>query len=82
MSLSIRKPVLGMGVLALGMLALGTLSTFASMPLFADADPGIQAYNKGDFVTAYRTWKAAADRGEIDAAYNLGMLYAKGIRGG
>ncbi len=39
---------------------------------------GIEAYNKGDFATAYRQLKSAADAGDSDGQVNLGYLYARG----
>lgn len=38
----------------------------------------IDAYNRGDAVTAFALLKAAADRGDFDAQVNLGYLYARG----
>ena len=39
---------------------------------------GISAYNNGDFATAYRDLKSAADAGDSDAEVNLGYMYARG----
>lgn len=43
-----------------------------------DVGAGIDAYNHGDFATAYRLLKSAADAGDSDAQVNLGYLYARG----
>ena len=39
---------------------------------------GIDAYNSGDFATAFRDLKSAADAGDADAEVNLGYMYARG----
>lgn len=39
---------------------------------------GMQAYNRGDFTTAYRLLRQAADGGDPEAQVNLGYLYARG----
>ena len=44
----------------------------------ADADAGLEAYERGDFEVAYQEWRQLADRGEARAQYNLGLLYHRG----
>src|SRR5690242_14702172 len=39
---------------------------------------GMRAYNNGDFATAYRLLRQAADAGDPEAPVNLGYLYARG----
>jgi len=39
---------------------------------------GINAYNRGDFATAFRLLKTASDAGDSDAQVNLGYLFARG----
>lgn len=39
---------------------------------------GMQAYNSGDFATAYTLLSQAADAGDPEAQVNLGYLYARG----
>jgi hypothetical protein len=39
---------------------------------------GMQAYNNGDFATAYSLLRQAADAGDPEAQVNLGYLYARG----
>ena len=51
----------------------------ASSALWGDAAAGVAAFKKGDYQAAYREWKAAADKGQPDAQYDLGLLYAKGL---
>jgi hypothetical protein len=39
----------------------------------------IEAYNRGDYATAYRLTLPLAQRGDRIAQYNMGTLYAKGL---
>ena len=39
---------------------------------------GMRAYNSGDFATAWRLLREAADRGDAEAQANLGYMYARG----
>src|ERR1700721_3958368 len=55
------------------------LATFASSAIWADAAAGMAAFKKGDYQGAFREWKAAADKGQAEAQYDLGLLYAKGL---
>jgi TPR repeat protein len=66
-------------------LSLALALTFAANLAQADgAQPspnviaGINAYNRGDFNTAFALLKQEADRGDSDAEVNLGYLYARG----
>ncbi len=38
----------------------------------------IEAYQAGDFETAYALWYGAAEGGNADAQYNIGVLHARG----
>ena len=44
----------------------------------ADALAGMQAYNSGDYASAYRLLRAAADANDPEAQVNLGYMYARG----
>jgi TPR repeat protein len=44
----------------------------------SSAVAGIEAYNRGDISSAFRSLKLAADAGDSDAQANLGYLYARG----
>ena len=47
--------------------------------VFADiVEQGIEALIRGDYAEAYCLWKPEADRGNAEAQYNLGWLYANG----
>lgn len=58
----------------------GVSSLFlAAVPLFADTAAGLEAFRTGDYQTAFREWKAAAEKGHADAQFDLGVLYSKGL---
>jgi len=63
-----RNAMLGIGV-----------ALIASNALWADAAAGLAAFEKGNYLVAFREWKAAADKGQPEAQYDLGLLYAKGL---
>ena len=44
----------------------------------AGRDEGKAAYNKGDYATAYKEFKAAAVQGDAKAQYDLGLMYQNG----
>jgi len=48
------------------------------MPALADLYAAQNAYNKGDFATAFREYKALAELGQPLAQANIAMLYAAG----
>lgn len=49
-----------------------------SIPVMADFQAGLKAYQKGDYATALREWQPLAEKGDANAEYNLGLLYAAG----
>jgi uncharacterized protein len=58
-----------------------TLLTFAiliAVPAFADFNAAVDAYKKGDYVTAAKEWRTLADQGNPAAQYNLALLYLDG----
>ena len=38
----------------------------------------MDAFNKGDFVTAFKEWKPIAEEGNASAQFNLGFMYSNG----
>jgi uncharacterized protein len=58
-------------------LAFLTLSQGVSDAL-ADAAAGSAAFERGDYVRAMAEWASAAERGDPDAEFGLGMLYERG----
>ena len=57
------------------LLVLVLLYPMASM---ADFHEGLEAYIRGDFVTAIRLWRPLAEAGHAKAQNNLGVMYANG----
>ena len=66
-----RKPLLFPAPLALAAL-------ISAVPLFADFQAGLDAYQKGDYVGAAKEWRPLAEEGDATAQYNLGLLYLDG----
>jgi hypothetical protein len=64
----------GSRLLWAGVVLLGTTSA-----LFGDTAAGLQAFRKADYPTAYREWERAAEQGQAEAQYDLGVLYLKGL---
>ena len=50
----------------------------AGLLFAADFELGKQAFEKGDYATALKEWQPLAEEGLPFAAYNVGLLYAKG----
>src|SRR5271165_7309672 len=50
-----------------------------ALPVWADVAAGMQAFKNKDYQRAYREWKAAADAGQAEAQFDLGVLYAQGL---
>ncbi len=42
---------------------------------------GMEAYDKGDYATAFEEWRPLAEQGDANAQYNLGVMYnhARGV---
>ncbi|WP_241907900.1 tetratricopeptide repeat protein, partial [Vibrio splendidus] len=55
-----------------------TLLLFASFAQSADFDKGFNAYNQGDFKTAYSEWSPLAEQGDANAQSNLALMYLDG----
>jgi TPR repeat protein len=47
-------------------------------PLRADFKAGLAAYDRGDFRAALQEWQPIAERGDANAQFNVGLLYASG----
>jgi TPR repeat protein len=50
----------------------------AALPAAADFQAGLQAYERKDYATALKEWQPLAEKGDANAQYNLGLLYAQG----
>jgi TPR repeat protein len=57
---------------------LSLLLLVAVLPALADFQAGLDAYNKGDYVTAAKEWRTLAEAGGPIAQFNLGLLYLDG----
>jgi TPR repeat protein len=62
----------------LGLLGSVVLS-LAAAPAFADTAAGLTAFKNKDYSKAYKEWKAAAEAGQAEAQFDLGVLYAQGL---
>jgi hypothetical protein len=47
--------------------------------LLADFQTGVDAYNRGDYATAYREFLPLAKQGDAKAQNNLGVMYDNGL---
>ena len=51
------------------------------VPAWADFQAGMDAYNRGDYGTAFRVWRPLAEQGDANVQVLLGILYEKGQYG-
>ncbi len=51
----------------------------AAIPASADTAAGVAAFKTKDYHRAYQEWKAAAEAGQAEAEFDLGLLYAEGL---
>ncbi len=49
-----------------------------ALPVWADFQAGMDAYNRGDFKTALREWQPLAEQGDAQAQFSYGLLYENG----
>jgi len=61
-------------IIAAALLSLTLPSSVAAQ----DFDRGVSAYNDGDYPTALREFRLAAEQGNALAQYNLGIMYGNG----
>ncbi len=45
---------------------------------WADFKDGVAAYQRGDYATAVKEFRAVAEQGDTDAQYNLGFMHEDG----
>ena len=48
------------------------------VPAWADFKAGMDAYNRGDYVTALHEWRPLAEQGDARAQFSLGLSYENG----
>jgi len=58
--------------------ALALVLLTAPLPALANFAKGLEAYKKGDYVTAAQEWRPLAEQGDPIDQYNLGLLYLDG----
>ncbi len=51
---------------------------FGAAPARADVKGGVEAWQRGDFTSAVREWRALANQGDPDAQFNMGQAYKLG----
>jgi|TARA_B110000263_G_scaffold240381_1_gene243501 TPR repeat protein len=54
------------------------LALLAPLNAGADSDKGVAASQAGDWATAEKEWKKAAEQGNVTAQFNLGIMYDSG----
>jgi TPR repeat protein len=60
-------------------LALGLVLVFlTAAAAFADFQTAVDAYNAGDYDTAYTEWLPLAEKGSAAAQFNIGLLHDEG----
>ncbi len=62
----------------IGAAALSLATIIAVAPALADTKAGVDAWNRGDYITAVTEWRRAAIAGDADAQFNLAMAYKLG----
>ena len=63
------------------LLSAALISMFIVFAVSADAGPyedGVAAYERKDYFTAAKLMRVAADQGDADAQFNIGMMYEDG----
>ena len=60
------------------LLPLTVFAFFLTSLAHADFQDGLDAYNRGDYETAFKEWHPLAEQGNAQAQYYLGVLYFKG----
>ena len=59
-------------------IALAALALFAGQSPAQPTPPGVAAWQRGDFAGAIANWRPLAEKGDADAAFNLGQAYRLG----
>ena len=63
---------------AIHFLVLALLMTLSSPVVAQDYQKGLAAFNGGDYATALKEWKPLAEKGDMYAQSNLGLMYYNG----
>ncbi len=59
-------------------IAVGLVLVLAA-PAWADFQAGLEAADRGDYHTAIKEFQLSAERGDVKAQYNLGVMYQLGL---
>ncbi len=59
-------------------LLLLALVVLTSSLVLADSQTALEAYNAGDYETAYREWLPLAEKGSTTAQFNIGLMFDLG----
>lgn len=68
-----------MPIRLISLLFLAVAFVSASGSARADFAGGEAAYRKGDYAKAVREWREAAEKGDVNAQFNLGQMYRQGL---
>ena len=68
----------GVGTLSKRVTIAVMLITVLAMPAWAGVEEGYDAYERGDYVAAFREWLPLAEAGSAEAQFNIGVLFQKG----
>ena len=60
-------------------LAIAVLLGTAGVSWGADYQKGVTAYQRGDYIIALGVWKSLAEKGNVQAQNNLGVMYRSGL---
>lgn len=60
-------------------LGLALVLAFSPAAEAQDLDKGAAAYSRGDYAMAMREWRPLAERGNVEAQFAVGNLYAEGL---
>jgi TPR repeat protein len=58
--------------------ALTALALLVALPVRADFQTALDAYNAGDYETAYREWLPLAEKDSPPAQFNIGLMFERG----
>ena len=68
-----------MRISVLASLAFWPAVLIVSGTAWSDTAGGLEAFKRKDYERAYQEWKAAAETGDAEAQFDLGLLYAQGL---
>ena len=68
----------GVGTLSKTLTIAVALMAALAMPASAGIDEGYDAYERGDYVAAFREWLPVAETGNAQAQFNIAVMFHKG----